>query len=275
MPLNATPMSLADNLFETVALYPGHIVTASGEVAGHEIWFAFDGLRDLTSWQTPFRVQDELATVQCGVARTANTIFLDRGHNYDGETVHVETAPDGAAWVTRLTALVGTDGHATAEGAWWHTFADQTDTWWRLRIAAPGAARSLITTGVFLGTRLEFKNYLHRPVDSDRRRMYWQERRTPGGVRVRDQAVRHRVLDDRVTLYDEPEYVAGVRKWVTQVADGGVPFWWVLDQTNAPDEAWQFLNMATDVAWPFEQAKGRTGRVVAEENIPLRQLIYL
>lgn len=275
MPINATPLTLADNLYENVALYPGHDVTWSAEQGGHEGYQAFDGLRDLTWWATLSRIADESVTVQCDVARPADAIVLDRGHNRDGRTVIVEYGPDGVAWTQALSAVVGSAGTTTAEGAWWATFTQQTALWWRVRFPAAAVATSLLITGLWLGKSLRWKNYLHRPVDGDRTLLEYDERVAEGGVRARGQFRAHRLLSDRITLYDETEYTAGVRKWVTQITRGNVPFWWCLDSTNRPAEMWQFLNNATQIAWAFETAKGRTGNIVAIENIPLRSLLYL
>jgi hypothetical protein len=274
MPINATPLTLADNLFDDVALYPGHSVSVSGEQGGHEGYRAFDGLRDLTWWATPERVADEWVQVQCHVDRPADMVVLDRGHTLEGRTIVVEYGSDGVAWNVAFSGVVGQAGTTTAEGAWWASFAVQSAAWWRVRVPAGASAASLLVTGLWLGKSLRFKNYLHRPVDPDRTLLEYEERVTQGGVRVRSQFRALRELDDRLTLYNEAEYTEGVRKWVIQTTRGNVPFWWCLDTANAPEEMWQFLNNATQIAWAFETAKGRTGRIVAIENIPLRTLMY-
>lgn len=274
MAINATPRTLADNLFEDQALYPAHIVTFSSEAGTDHGWHAFDGLRDVTVWRSFNRDASEFAKVECNVPRPADMVVLDRNHNVFGRAIRVRSSENGSTWTNRFAGTVGTGGTTTKEGAWWASFDEVSAPFWQVIFFATGSAITTILTGLTLGKSLRFRNYLSRPVAPDRRRRFFDEVRTPGGVFARADFARHRILDDRVILHDEQEYIDGVAKWVIQAEDGNVPFWWVLDDTNAPADLYQFVSSGTDVAWAFQSAKGRTGRLQAIENVPAPQLIY-
>ncbi len=164
----AGPLLLVENLYNQRA-FPGHFVTAADavtalEVSGHEGFRVATGRRSGIAPCTFVTVNhDQAILVACNRIRSANCLFLDRGHNLAGKPVSLQTSQDNVTWATVWTITIPTAtvtntitdtayGVVTEEGAWGVRFPRADAIWWRLFIPAMGAGLVPVVVGLTLGT---------------------------------------------------------------------------------------------------------------------------
>ncbi len=164
--VDAAPSMLVENLLNAIQ-FTGHTVTAEEEADGKEVWRIADGRRDASDhWAPKTANSSTWVKVDCAVARTADSIFLDRGHNVEGVAVLIETSPDNSAWtgVAGLTIPSASEsdgdydnsrGITTDEGAWCLRFASATARYWRITFGAMGADLLPNIVGMWLGKTWE------------------------------------------------------------------------------------------------------------------------
>jgi hypothetical protein len=169
------PAMLVETLYNTMQ-WPTHVVTASSEAAGREAWRVATGRRAARDYWTPATTNAEAwIRVDCGAARAADMIVLDRGHNLGGMPVVVEYSANGSAWTAAATCTVpsvsaagtsidATHGCRTTEGAWIKRFPAQAARYWRLRVPAMGAGLRPVVVGLWLGECWRPTQYLDFPL---------------------------------------------------------------------------------------------------------------
>lgn len=158
------PRILAENFFSLTA-YPGHVVSASEELAGTEAFRVGTGRRhSLTNrWMPSTANVESWIQVTCDQVRAADMIAIDRGHNLAGRTLDLRVSDDGfATWETVATLQIPTvpggsleSGVLTEEGAYLRRFDLAAATQWRLVIPPMGADARPVIVGLYLGLSLE------------------------------------------------------------------------------------------------------------------------
>lgn len=155
------PVLLVRNLFNELQ-YPGHVLSASEEAAAYPVWRIATGRRHYSdAWRAETGGANRWVKVDCGVDQTASMLALDRGHNWAGASVRVQSSPDDSTWTDRHdpfsiptsaspagTALSA--GVATAEGAALISFGQATARYWRVNFLTNGTEIPR-AVGVWLG----------------------------------------------------------------------------------------------------------------------------
>lgn len=114
---------LVASLFNTVHIFPSHVVTASSEVVDHEGFRVGSERRDAENSWTP-AVDDTAANVTClcDQPRASDMLIIDQNHNLDGQTVRVQISDDG--FLTTAEPFVGvvpsavTPNSRLSDGIW-------------------------------------------------------------------------------------------------------------------------------------------------------------
>ena len=150
-----------ENLF-SVAMFPGHTVSAEEEPSGYEAHQVANGRRaSQYRWQASTADSESYIQVRCDEVRGANCLILDRGHNLATEQIILRGSNDN--WATyrdvltiTLPSVVGGSfsgalGCVTTEGAWIKTFDAEAYYDWRLVISAMGSGLVPQIVGLWLG----------------------------------------------------------------------------------------------------------------------------
>ena len=173
---SSDPSMLVENFFNVIQ-NPTHTVTAEEEATGKEAFRVGDGRREVADhWAATTANSSTWIKVDCGSAKAANAIFLDRGHNLDGKVATLARSPDNSVWTTvAAMTLPGTAGDGgdfdasngikTDEGALAKRFTSETFQYWRLTIAAMGAGLVPNIVGLWLGTTWEPGQFTRPLVD--------------------------------------------------------------------------------------------------------------
>lgn len=193
------PRLLVKNFFSR-RIYPLHVLTPSaasgaGEIAGNEFGRVGDGCRDPFDFWTNATANTEVrGQVDCAIARDADMLVIDRGHNLAGKQVLLERSPDASAWTTVLDVTIpsssapGTlddsNGVVARDGAWLRHFSTATNRYWRVRIPAMGAGLRPQVVGIWLGPSWA-PGYLDVPLAPDSHEIGGQEGATQAGWAIR------------------------------------------------------------------------------------------
>lgn len=211
---------LVENFFNTL-MFTGHTVTGQEEATGKEAFRVGDGRRDAADHWTPTTANvDRWVKVDCAIARPANGIFLDRGHNLDGETIVLARSPDDAVWTTVFTATLPTaaasggdfdaaNGIKTDEGAWAKRFASENFRYWRLTVNAMGAGLKPQIVGLWLGTTWE-PGQFERPLVDENTEIMGNRTETELGWLGTTQRVRRRTGQIGLKLDDTTKEAAAL-----------------------------------------------------------------
>lgn len=269
------PLLLVDNLLDTVQLYPNAALTASSERTGHEAFRVADYRRERTSWQTATTAANHYLQVDlgAGMTRSADFLFLDRGHNLWGKTLQIRY---GAAGVTLFKSLtvpaLGTLGgdptvgmSVTEEGACYALFdapaaAQQV---WRVVVVESVAPT---VTGLLLGARAQLLRF-STTFDEDARERTQASSTSPAGYRATDTTYSWRTCEIGLSLIGAENYDGQVRALSTLLFDRNQPCVIAMDHGTRPERAWMFQLDATTWKMPKTRVY-RSGRMLFREIGP-------
>jgi hypothetical protein len=270
------PLLFVDNVFDPITLYPGAIVDATSEAAGHEAFRVGDYRRDRTSWQAANDGAgvDHRIRVHLPLDVSIDSIFLDRGHNLAGKTVFLEGSLDGASWPLSITlnvpSVVGGTTTApamcqTEEGAAWTlTGTTALRPWWSLRI--PHATSFVpIVTGIILGTRAQLLNF-GKTFDEDAGGRTQPSTQSTAGYRTNDPTYAWRTVTLDLDLIGATEYDSTMRRLRATLFEKNQPWVCVMDAGTHPERAWMYTVDGT--TWGMaKQRVYRSGRIVGREHM--------
>ena len=268
------PLFLAENLFSQPQ-FPGHLLSASEEAVKGEVWRVATGRRSGRDRWTPATPNvASWVQVKCNVARSADMIVLDRGHNLAGVTIGVQYSADGASWTTwfspTIPSAVGSaasalaaNGVVTEEGAWLKQFAapPSPQLYWRISIPALGAGLVPQIVGLWLGASWQPAHYLGLPYDDDGQQLILEQSDpTQAGWRGAGLAARGKDGELSFALAGEAEY-ATARYHVRENFHGrNRPMWILHDGTGRAERAVLAvpppgrLSFRFDAGWHSRQA---------------------
>jgi hypothetical protein len=271
------PLLLADNIFDATVLYPGAVIDATSEAAGHEAFRVSDYRRDRTSWQAANDGGgvDHRIRVHAPFDVSIDSIFLDRGHNLAGKTVFLEGSLDGSSWPLSITLNVpsavggGTTAPAmcqTEEGAAWTlTGTTAFRPWWSLRI--PHATSFVpIVTGLLVGTRAQLLNF-GKTFDEDAGARTQPTQQSTAGYRANDATYAWRTVTLDLDLIGAAEYDGTMRSLRAKLFEKNQPFVCAMDYGTHPERAWMYTVDSTTWGMPKSHVY-RAGRIVGREHMP-------
>ena len=264
------PAFLVDNFF-IITQYASHVVTAEEEPAGFEAFRAADGRRSSLDYATATTANsDWWLKVDCGVARSATCVALDRGHNLFGKTVRVQWSTDDFAVSVNdlvngvLPTAVGVDasldaalGVHTEEDAWLKRFASQSARYWRIFVPAMGAGLKPQVVGLWVGLTYE-PGFVNFPVQEDQDELVVAQTESEAGWLGRGFATPRRTGTIHLKLTTTAAYDTA-RTHLQKNFGKGRPMWFVPDDakteravlTIRPREP---LGFTRDLGWFYPQA---------------------
>jgi hypothetical protein len=270
------PLLLVDNFFDAVTLYPGAVVDALSEAAGHEAFRVGDYRRDRTWWQAG---TDTGGVHHVRVHLTApiapDFLFLDRGHNLGGKNVALWGGDDGTTWLTvqALTVPTTLGGSVVApsmcqteEGAAYALFSPLTArAWWMLEIPATTGFFPIVT-GLMVGARTQLLNYSDT-FDEDAGGRTQPSTQSTAGYRANDPTYAWRTVSLDLKLIGAPEYDTTMRGLRSKVFEKNQPFVCAMDYGTHPERAWMYTVDSTTWGMPKSRVY-RSGRMVGREHMP-------
>jgi hypothetical protein len=283
----ATPLWLSDNIFDEIGASPGVILDTGGatdDAPGAEVWRVADGLRDRTWWTVTTPNVERIVRARSTVARAVDTIVLDRGHNLAGvafalQAFDVAGSFTGTYLTGTVRATVGglpsdANGCLLPTGEWWKTFGTSTQFGHAFVVAAMGAGRAPLITGLALGQAYRWPSHWDAPsAYDDRRRVSWAfNRESEAGVRVRRGRRVHRRLAMRTEINGE-DWTAPLQAEFDRVVDRGLPVWHCTDDATAAGAgALGFFHVAEEVDFdPIQNPVHRELQLELDEVAPVRQ----
>lgn len=186
------PVLCVDNYFDDL-LHTDHTVTGltdtadPDEASGYEAWHVANGRRSASDYWTPENTNDNAyVKVDCGSAKAADFIAIDRNSNMEGQTVTLSTSSDDVTYSDVFsitfpssssadTAVSAATGAYTEEGAWVKTFTSTSARYWRLQVDAAASYRPQVG-GLWLAAAWQAgaNQYPDRPFDEDATTGAWQ-----------------------------------------------------------------------------------------------------
>src|SRR2546430_651424 len=103
------PLLLAENFCSAgIGLqFPLHTIVGDEEPAGFEAWHVADGRRAASDcWKGQTANVQHTLTVPCDRARGADCVFIDRGHNFAGLPLFIETTQDNNSWQIAASPVI-------------------------------------------------------------------------------------------------------------------------------------------------------------------------
>lgn len=236
------PLFLVENVFSDVQ-NPVHVIDASSETSGFEVWRVATGRRSTRDRWQPTVAGEGWIRVDCGAARMVDTIALDRGHNLGGKQIKVQHSPDGVTWTTAVTSTIpltasdpgdidAGNGARTEEGAWLRRFPAASARWWRFLVPAAAAVRAEIV-GLWLGESWTPSQYFDLPWSDESLELGWEEVTSTTGWRAAGQIARARAGTIDLKLSDEAEYDDSARRHIHQQFWRRRPMWIVYNDEKA------------------------------------------
>jgi hypothetical protein len=272
------PLLLVDNVFDTIGLYPGAIISTSSEAAGHEGFRVADYRRDRTWWQAAgdgAGSGDQWVAVALPAAVSVDALFLDRGHNLAGKTLHVEVSSNGVSWAVAYTLNVPSalGGSITApsmcqteEGTAWSLLPTLTPSaWYRLSVPQQNGFVPLIT-GVIVGLRTQLAGY-SKTFDEDAGARTQPSTQSTSGYRANDRTYSWRTVALDLDLIGATEYDNTIRTLRSRLFDRNQPFFCAMDYGTHPERAWMYTYDGTSWGMPKSRVY-RSGRLVGREHMP-------
>jgi hypothetical protein len=279
----ATPLLLVEN-FCSAGLgrqFPLHAIAGDEEAAGFEAWHVADGRRSsLDCWQaiTP-NVQHTL-TITCDRVRGADCAILDRGHNFAGLPVFIESSMDNANWQVAVSPIIPTanlaaplsnaNGVTTEEGAWGIEFPTVVGgLYWRLRIPAMGVGLVPQVVGLWIGKSYQPPANFLNPWSEDQDRLLVAETASEWGWKGRGPAAAPNAGAFNTKLLTDDEYDVA-RYHVAGHYGRGRPMWICYDQAQA-DRMFCAIRPGGDLGYSYlGNWFPRQGRIPYEEHEVLR-----
>lgn len=238
------PVLCVDNYFDDL-LNTGHTVSANTEASGFEVWHVANGRRSADDYWAPTTANtDAWVKVDCGAAKSADFIAIDRGHNLEGRTVALQTSSDDVTWTSVFsvtfpssdaadTAISAAAGAYTEEGAWVKTFTSTSARYWRLHITA-AASYTPRVVGLWLAEAWQAgsQQYPDRPFDEDATVGAWQATGNDQGWSAASSSAAPRQGDLSIRLDSFSEYDDTVRDFLALYRQGRVA-WIVANSAQA------------------------------------------
>lgn len=266
------PLFMFDNFLDGVYANPG---IAFGTIHGtqEEVDSLSAGrrTRNPTPWK-PGTTTDRQITVDLGVSKPANFLWLDRGHNYDGEDIKIRYADAiGGAYTTLVTVTVGTDGKDLDDGAWGYVFegTEVSKQFHRLEFANAGAV-DISIPGLWFGQFRQFSSYWEAPVDEKAGFVH------KTGVDVSDRGVKSaavasrlvHTLDVRVGRTDEAasEFTGILEPWQEHLSVGGLTMA-VIDWPNNGETLRPYQLQSPAIGAPFRVRGKHEFNLILEEIV--------
>lgn len=280
------PLLLVENHFDRVIQQPQALVTATSSKLDREPWRIADYRRELTwhEFTTDGGGADQVIAVNLGAGngRSADYVWLDRGHNLWGRTIYVEAGHDGAAWPfsrgfavpAQPTGLwpeiLGVGGDptepifcVTEESSLYALFARSAKyQYWRLRF--PYAAGWVpVTVGAMLGNRHHFLGFsnIYDPDQAERTELAQQSR---AGWRAVDTTYSWRILQLGFTYIGRSEYDTSLRQLQHLLFRRNQPVAAVLNFGHRPERLWLFQYRGTQWTAPANRTYHRNAMTLVE-----------
>lgn len=277
------PLILSHNYYDSTVLFPTHAPRNpdNDDVAGSEFWRVSDNLRDVTHWTPSTTNAQRALDVNCGIAKSADTVIVDRGHNLAGVSCQVQTSPDGVTWSGAGSAFTipsaagglptDANGCLTPDGVFWKTLGGgpYTAQWFRFTMA-PRAGIAQIVAGLYLGLAYRFAEYYDAPGAYDYRRNIRHGKNvvSKGAVRVKREVQVFGEVDIRVRL-EETDF-QNLRPHVDRLLLNTHPWWFCLDDSTTEGAGlMRFFQLPGDTVYdPVCNPVTREVSLLLEEVIP-------
>lgn len=266
---------LSENFFNDI-MFPDHALSSTGgNVTGNEVWRVGTGRRmNVRNKWTPSSFNTEASiVVDCGAAKAADMVVIDRGSNLLGENVILEhddnsgfTTPTvviNATIPTTVTTdddLSATPGVLTEEGAWMYQFAEVTERYWRLRIPALGVGLRPEIVGFYLGSSYEPNYHLDLPYEDELGESLFDEVISDTAWSASTRVASRRKGTVRLRLSDDAEYTTARLQIRQRFMKNRRPMWIVFNQ-EAAERAVLAMHAAGE--WGFTRADGWSFRQAA------------
>lgn len=282
------PRLFVQNFFSTTQ-FPLNAVTAEEEMTGYPATRVGRGSRHVSNnWQPTTAnsatwIQARNKNESGDVARAADMIVLDRGHNLEGVTITLygsDTGAFGGEETTIFTAtipssvssggsLTAANGVLTPERAWLKAFTSQSFKYWRLSIPAMGADKKPLIVGLYLGPSWAFAQPQDDPFIDETYEISWSERTLDSLWIGAGVPRRRRVLQMRVRLENDAEYTK-YRDNVLAHYSKRRPMWVIFDPGNNAERATLFVPRARAlIGFGFQEGwPERMGSIEGLEHEP-------
>jgi hypothetical protein len=264
------PYFFVENFYSTIQ-FPGHVVSASSEAPGAQAWRVATGRRSAFDRWAPvgFNAPAWLR-VTCDVARTVNTVALDRSHNLTGRRFWIQASNDGFAADVRtvvdqvlpLAPAAASSleaGALTTEGAFLRRVAPVVATSFRLYVPALGANARPEVMGLWLGAGWQPGEYFDLPFDDASVDLRYSPTITSSGWVGAGRAVRGRTGEIGLKLRSAAEY-SSARYHIEHGFWRARPMWIVFDDAAAERALLAFppegrYGFAQESGWAQRQAR--------------------
>lgn len=250
-----TPFILVENVFDRINLNPlATLSTPQAVLPGREVQYIADYRRERTACQAAAATAVNEVRVDLGAGNTAQVdmIWIDRGHNFWGLNITVQTGDD-PTWVAaaadtyaRAVPAFGTVGGdpttgycVTEEGAIYTIFAlSSARRCFRAGVAS-GALQSIFT-GVVLGKRVQLLGY-SSVVDEDAGdRNVRSEASLIAGYSGEDRTYSARKIEIRLKNIGATEYDSSIRRLRRLLFDVNQPFLCCTNYGVKPERTWLY-----------------------------------
>ena len=244
------PLIMLDNVYDTVRLYPGAIVSADDYRTGREPFRVASYRRERSYWSPTTAAANHWIRADAGVGNTraVDYLFIDRGSNLFGATLQLQSAPDGATWTTARTFILPaagtiggdpttTTGTVTEEGAWWAIFtATAAARYWRILVVDNITP---VVTGILLGRRLQLLGFT-AGFDEDGSERTEESQQSTAGYKAAGQTYAWRVLEISLDLIGAAEYDASIRALRVNAFTFNQPCVIAMEYGTRPERAWMY-----------------------------------
>lgn len=270
MPAPQPPVILVDNVADRINLYLQATLRAdAGFVVGREPQYAADYRRERTFFQTPSVLNPQLiADLGVGNSDAVDTVWIDRGHNLWGRTLHCDGSPDGHIVTSNdplLFSLVvpaqGTVGGdpttgwcVTEEGAL-YTFVTNTLARRSWRVYDTGTF-AWILTGIIMGKRVQLSSPAGWSSIRDEDAGGRTERTTESDAAYQavERVYAYRTLQLSLDLIGAAEYDASIRSLRSTLFERNQPAFIVMNYGDKPERGWLMQYQGKNWSSPMNRA---------------------
>lgn len=265
-----TPVLLLDNFCDAVTQYPSAVLTVPSARVGYEVDRVADYRRERTSWQasaaaTAHNVDIDLGA---GVAKPADVLYFDRGHNLAGTTVTVYYSDNGSSYTSAFSSVVPvvgtlggdpTTGFCVAEeGAAYRLFTiTGAHRYWRITLAQASTFLPVVP-GIILGAKLQLLGF-SATFDEDAGERTQEAATSKAGYRGAEKTYAWRTLELDLRYVGATEYDNSIRAARELLFERNEPAVIVMDYGTHPERAWMYQYEGTAWAMPKSRVY-RSGR---------------
>lgn len=255
-----TPVLFIDNFCDTVQQYTAGVLTPSSARVGYEADRVADYRRERTSWQgTAATAHTFTVDLGVGVAKPADVMFFDRGHDLNGTTITLAYSDDGSAFTTVFSGVMPVAGTLggdpttgfciTEEGAAYRFFTlTGAHRYWRITLAQ-GSTFIPVVPGIIVGAKLQLSSF-SATFDEDKGERTQQSDTSKAGYRGTDTTYAWRQLDLDLRYINATEYDNSIRAARELLFKRNVPAVIVMDYGTHPERAWMYQYDGTSWAMP-------------------------